>query len=59
MKIIDDDFTFTTNDWGTTQQKYGTGAECRNPTGANMGRIRMNLHGTDFKFHPMVSNQLN
>ena len=54
MRIINDDYTFTTNDWGM-KQKYGTGKECNNPTGRNQGKIRMNLRGTDFAFHSSVS----
>ncbi len=58
MKIIDDDYTFTTNDWGI-ERKYGTGEECNNPTGRNKGQIRMNLRGTDFHFDSTVSNNGN
>ncbi len=56
MRIVVDDFTFTTNDWGY-KREYGTAAECtqefENPW--NQAKIRMNLLGTDFHFHPTVN----
>ena len=48
MKIIDDDFTFTSNDWGA-QNKYGTGLGCFDAP-EYQGKIRMDLRGTDFHF---------
>ncbi len=52
MKIVEDDYTFTSNDYGS-HKRYGTGGECNNYQ--NQGKIRMNLYGTDFKFQPSVS----
>ncbi len=53
MRIIADDFTFTTNDWGY-KRLYGTGGGCTQEYG-DQGKLRMNLQGTSFHFHPAVN----
>ena len=56
MKIIDNDFTFTSNEWGAPNM-YGTGSACTdNPY---QGKIRMDLRGTDFHFHSSVCRAIN